>query len=163
NTSESAQLTDAGNARFFAVMHRNIVRYSHTSKTWLIWDGSRWGKDRTAEVQRLAKEALKHLWSHACEIEDEDRRKRFMNNTIKSQYEVRIGAMIRLAQSEPEMALTDTVLDCDPWLLNVKNGTLDLRTGSLRAHRQEDLITKIAPVEFSPTAKSPMWTRFLET
>lgn len=54
-------------------------------------------------------------------------------------------------------------LDRDPWLLNVKNGTLDLRTGELREHRREDLITKLAPVEYDPDADSPTWEAFLET
>ena len=31
-------------------------------------------------------------------------------------------------------------LDTDPWLLNVENGTLDLRTGELRPHRRDDLL-----------------------
>ena len=33
-------------------------------------------------------------------------------------------------------------------LLNAKNGTLDLKTGKLRAHRREDYITKILEIEY---------------
>jgi putative DNA primase/helicase len=53
-------------------------------------------------------------------------------------------------------------LDGDPWLLNVENGTLDLRTGELRDHEREDLITKLAPVEFDPEAEAPTWDAFIE-
>ena len=52
-------------------------------------------------------------------------------------------------------------LDADPWLLNVSNGTLDLRTGELRPHRREDLITKLAPVEYDPEAKHPIFERVI--
>jgi putative DNA primase/helicase len=52
-------------------------------------------------------------------------------------------------------------LDADQWLLNVLNGTIDLRTGKLLAHRREDLITKLAPVEFHPDAECPKWMQFL--
>jgi putative DNA primase/helicase len=48
-------------------------------------------------------------------------------------------------------------MDRDPFLLNVFNGTLDLRTGKLRPHRREDLLTKLAPAEFKPNATCPLW------
>jgi putative DNA primase/helicase len=47
-------------------------------------------------------------------------------------------------------------------LLNVENGTLDLRTGSLREHLPEDLITKLAPGEFDVTAEAPRFYKFLK-
>src|SRR5215208_7528694 len=47
-------------------------------------------------------------------------------------------------------------------LLNVENGTVDLRTGSLRPHLPEDLITKLAPVEFDPVAEASRFMKFLK-
>src|SRR5262249_55206845 len=52
--------------------------------------------------------------------------------------------------------------DRNPWLLNVANGTLDLEKGELRERSRDDLITKIAPVSYDPSATCPRWTRFLE-
>jgi putative DNA primase/helicase len=52
-------------------------------------------------------------------------------------------------------------LDKDPWLLNVENGTVDLRTGELREHRQEDMITKTARVAYDKNADCPIWKKFL--
>ena len=46
-------------------------------------------------------------------------------------------------------------------LLNVANGTLDLRTGSLRAFNRDDLITKQGKVDFDPEAKCPMFMAFI--
>jgi putative DNA primase/helicase len=48
-------------------------------------------------------------------------------------------------------------------LLNCVNGTIDLRTGTLRPHRQEDLITKQVPVAFDADAHSEEWEQFLMT
>jgi putative DNA primase/helicase len=47
-------------------------------------------------------------------------------------------------------------------VLNVDNGTLDLRTGELRDHDRADLITKLAPVSYDPDAPADEWDKFLE-
>jgi putative DNA primase/helicase len=41
------------------------------------------------------------------------------------------------------------------------NGTIDLRTGELRPHSRDDLISKVAPVCFDPDARCPRWIEFL--
>jgi putative DNA primase/helicase len=43
----------------------------------------------------------------------------------------------------------------------VKNGTIDVTTGEFREHRQEDMITKIANVEYDPRADCPLWKKFI--
>jgi putative DNA primase/helicase len=67
-----------------------------------------------------------------------------------------------LAQSEPGIPVVPDNLDADHWLLNVKNGTLDLKTGKVRPHQREDLVTKLVPAAFDPEAKCPHWLRFLD-
>src|SRR5262249_3720884 len=80
---------------------------------------------------------------------------------LKSEDARNIGAMISLATSEPSIPVLPEHLDRDPFLLNVRNGTLDLRTGTLHEHRREDLLTKLAPVSYDPAADCPAWRRFL--
>src|SRR5260370_25135529 len=65
-------------------------------------------------------------------------------------------------RSEPAVPVLPADLDRDGMLLNVLNGTIDLRTGKLREHRRSDLLTKLAPVEYNPEAKCPTWLRFLD-
>jgi putative DNA primase/helicase len=52
-------------------------------------------------------------------------------------------------------------LDDEPWLVNVQNGTIDLRTGELRKHCREDLQTRLANVVYKPGARSELWDKFL--
>lgn len=72
-----------------------------------------------------------------------------------------IANMLALARSESGIAILPDVLDRDPWLLNVQNGTIDLRTGKLRPHNRADYLTKLAPVTYDPDADYPRWYQFL--
>ena len=69
--------------------------------------------------------------------------------------------MIQLARSLPELAVIQAQVDADPWLLACNNGTLDLHTGKLRPSRKEDLITRLAPVDYDEGAECPLWEAFL--
>ena len=52
-------------------------------------------------------------------------------------------------------------LDADPYLLNVANGTLDLRTLELRPHAPADRITKLCRGAYREDAESALWQEFL--
>src|SRR5206468_2052699 len=79
----------------------------------------------------------------------------------KSEAAERRLAMVKLAKYETGIPVLPIELDADPWLLNVMNGTLNLRTGALCPHRRADLITTLAPVAFDPSAHAPRWETFL--
>ena len=63
-----------------------------------------------------------------------------------------IAATLTVAASRPGVAIDHEALDADPWLLNVRNGTIDLRTGQLRPHDPADLLTMQAAVDYDPDA-----------
>jgi putative DNA primase/helicase len=128
----------------------------------MVWEGQRWTVDETNEVERRAKRTVRALYSYLPHINDADRYKAFVRHALKSEYATRIHAMVKLAQSEHGITLTSMQLDLDPWLLTVENGTLDLRNGSLRPHRREDLMSKMAPVVYDADGACPTWDKFLE-
>ena len=68
--------------------------------------------------------------------------------------------MLDLAKSL--VGVEDNRLDADPWLLNVENGTIDLRTGRRENHDPRDLLTIIAPVRANRSAKCPLFKKFLK-
>ena len=82
---------------------------------------------------------------------------------MQSQSQPRLKAMVDVARALDGVRIKPEALDTDLWALNCLNGTIDLRTGVLREHRREDLITKLAPVEFDPAARLDLWDQFLET
>lgn len=155
-------LTDLGNAERLIAQHGDNLRYSYAWGRWLAWDGRRWAVDDCGAVELLAKKAVRRLYSEAADAEDSARRKELADHARRSESQSRIAAMIALARSEPSVPIQPGELDADPWLLNVENGTLDLRSGQLRPHRREALITKLSPVEYDPDAEAPVWEAFLE-
>jgi putative DNA primase/helicase len=156
------RLTDWGNAERLVDKHGQDLRYCHLWQKWLIWDGTRWITDDTGEVYRRAKDVVAALYARAAEALDKNTRKEIAQFATRSEADIKQKAMISSARSEPGIPILPKDLDQDPWLFNVLNGTLDLRTGKLRPHRREDLITKLAPVQFDPEAECPAWWEFLK-
>jgi putative DNA primase/helicase len=156
-----SELTDLENARRFAKEHQGELRYVGKWRRWLVWDGKRWRQDDTHQVQRRAKATVQRLYEAANDIRDSGEREKQVQLAVRAQHAGRIASMIDLAKSEPGVPIIADELDSNPWLLNVDNGTIDLKTGKLHKHRRADLITKLAPVRYNPAATCPTWDWFL--
>ena len=153
-------LTDLGNARRLVHRHGRNLRYCWLWRKWLVWDGKRWVKDDTGEVYRLAKETVSSIYQEAAAAPNDEARKELGKHATRSEAGARIKEMVDLARSD--VPVMPDELDASPDLLNTESGTIDLRTGELREHRREDLITKIAPTTYRPDAAAPAWEAFLE-
>ncbi|KQP94357.1 hypothetical protein ASF60_13000 [Methylobacterium sp. Leaf113] len=64
--------------------------------------------------------------------------------------------------AKPLLMREDKEFDSDPLQLNVDNGTIDLRTGLLKAHDPFDFVTKIVPIKFDAGEKCPRFEEFLD-
>jgi putative DNA primase/helicase len=155
-------LSDQGNAQRLVLAYGSGLRYCYPWKKWLVWNGCQWKEDKTGLVQRRAKETIRFLYINAANQSDQASREALAKFAVASEAEARLRAMVKLARSEPGVPILPEELDANSWLLNVQNGTLDLRTGDLRDHRKNDLITKLVPVEYDPNARCPLWERFLD-
>lgn len=153
-------LTDVGNAERLVDRHGADLRYVHSLHTWFAWDGKRWAIDDTAEAARRAKETLTTALIEEANAPGADSAD-ILKHAARSQSAGRIRGALELASSDIRVVARQGELDTDPDALNLENGTLDLRTGELRPHRREDLITRIAPVAYDPEAGAPLWEAFL--
>lgn len=182
----AAEQTDVGNSALFVREHGGDLRFVGSWGKWVYWDGKRWALDQTGRAEHLAKgtvgrmldaamldvDRARQAFGLAEKGNDDELRKRAADRlarankglswALTSHSAARVRAMVELSRSAPELAITHEQLDADPWLLNVANGTLDLRTGELRAHAVNDLMTKVSPVSFDPKATCPIWDRFLQ-
>jgi len=163
------ELTDLGNSGRLISRHGQDLLYCYPWNFWLVWDGRRWLKDETGEIERRAAETIRDTLTEAIKAQreaeaagNENRSKglkELISHALASQAKPRLQAMIHLARMQVPVLPAD--LDADPWLFNVQNGTLDLRTSKLRPHKRADKLTKLAPVEYDPAAKCPTFDRFI--
>lgn len=159
---QSYNLTDIGNGERLVELHGHDLRHCKHLGGWFEYDGSRWRLDCTGEVDRRAKDTIRAMMAEATAIPDDDRRAKLIKHALRSEGNQRVKAMIERARREKPVAVMHDAFDRDPWLLNISNGSLDLRTGALRPHAREDLIRGIARVQFDPDARSRAWEDVLD-
>jgi putative DNA primase/helicase len=168
-------LTDRGSSHRLIALKGNDIRHA-PQQGWYVWTGQRWMSDREdARITRFAKKLAHTYRDDSCVMEraaryapsDQaadammKRASRLHSYADSSESVKRVASTLRYAQTEGEVAISADDFDADPMLLNVINGTIDLRTGELWHHRREDNITCLAPVEYDPDAGSSLWKRFL--
>ncbi len=169
-TTDAPHMTELGNAQRFAAMHGPRLRYVLSRAMWLAWDGRRWQRDEIGTPDIAAKAVVADLYKQAAALSAQaasgdqragERAETMIKWAKASSKAAAIGAMIKLAQSEDPITTTADSFDRDHLLFNVQNGTIDLRTGKLRPHRQTDLITMLAPVTYDPLSPCPLWDSVL--
>ena len=150
--------SDHGNAERLIALFGADLRYCHTFRKWLIWDGQRWSIDDAGKPRYLARLAMVEFYHQALCSGSEDKRD-FASLSLNNKA---ITALLKMAESEPELIIRPADLDTDPYLLNFLNGTVDLRTGVMRPHRRENYITKLVHYNYHLSAKCPQWHVFLK-
>lgn len=153
--------TQLGNAERLVYHHGTSLRYCSAWKSWLVWDGRRWCVDTSGQVNRLAHQTVRRIARDIPKGAD-NRLVTIIKTFAKlSESKYQLDAMIDIAKSLDGIPITPADCNRDPMLLNCLNGTIDLRTGNLGCHRRGDLITKMIPVRYDPTAQCPQWLNFL--
>jgi putative DNA primase/helicase len=156
-------LEDALATQRFADLIRGRALYATDALAWYRYDGSRWVRD-SGECWLLG-EAIEVAKAYLRDA---------LNDPLGQQYKARLAIAKRYntvagrrklieGATASNLGLTGMAaqFDCDPWSLNVQNGTVDLCSGKLRPHNPADKITKLAPVTYDPAAKCPRWEQFL--
>lgn len=153
--------TDIGNADRLAALANGRIRYVHTWKKWIVYLKGAWRIDNGETlITEAAKKVPSKLFHLAATLHDPDR-DAMWRWAKRSESAVAVRNMITMARGIPGIVCEHRQLDAHPWLLNVLNGELDLRTGRLLEHDPEHLLTKQAPVMFDPAAASPLWDQCL--
>lgn len=149
--------TDTGNAERFAARHSDRARFCWEWNTWLAWDGKRWTRDAGAEVERLAKATARGIYAEAADQPDDGARAELVKHAKRSESRKGRTDFLALARSEEGIPIQPKELDAAPQLVNLLSGTLDLDAEEFREHRRGDMLTRLFPVAFDPSATAPTW------
>lgn len=155
--------TDSGNGERFEALFGQDFRHCGAQNKWYWWTGCRWEVDNSGRASLAAKEVARRLYAEAAKIGNDAHRRMAAGWARSSESASRRAATLKHAAFEGCIPVAPADFDGDEWLLNVRNGVLDLRTGTLLPHRRDYLMTRLAPVAFDPDAHSALWERFLET
>lgn len=151
------QMTEFGNAERMLDQFGDGLMYVPEIDTWHTWNGTCWRKAPYVHLEHLAKETVRALADESKTIENDDERVAFFKFCAASQRATMVRNMVTLASSDPRVVVPLAELDKHPHLLGVGNGAVDLRTGELLPPEREHWITTVTPVEYSETAKAPLF------
>lgn len=183
---EPLPYSDVYNAHRLVQEHGHDLQYCYPWGKWLTWAGTQWTHEDTGEAMRRAKATAVALvqdarqWlervaaqladaalsgdatAYQAALKEQKAANQLFAHAASSLQHQRLKAMLAQTQSELKIPILPQDLDTDHWVLNCTNGTLDLRTGELRPHQREDLLTKCMPVAYDPAAPCPTWDAFLD-
>lgn len=159
-------LTELGNGKRFARHHARRIRYV-PGWGWLTYSAGKWTRQSGSTIEAFAKATASGMLSAYAEaikkptLEDEQAWHLFGKHAQKTCSAAQIRSMMRLAKSEPGIAMRPDEWNDEPSKLNVMNGLLDLETGELEHHAPEQYCTHRLSIAYDAEAQAPMWRKFL--
>ncbi|MER5894749.1 phage/plasmid primase, P4 family [Streptomyces sp. NPDC001876] len=139
---------DAMNAYALVAWTEGRIKHA-TGLGFFVWDGVTWVKSATRVRQEI------HAMGAALVLAGFVKESRGFTSTSK------INNLLEELRSVPSVYVDAEAFDAKPHLLSFANGVVDLRTGKLRAHDKEDMLTVSLPVDYDPEAKAPRWEAFI--
>lgn len=138
-------MTEHNMALVFEQLHCGNLRYCDVWGKWLAWISTHWRVDSTLLAFHYAREISAKL-------------NREMGKTpAKASFARGVEFLCRTSR---HFATTPSQWDCESWLLNTPDDTINLESGQHREHSQSDHITKctrVAPAQ----GPHPTFDRFL--
>jgi putative DNA primase/helicase len=159
----SRSLSDIGNGRRLIDAFGSSVRFT-PQVGWFVWNGTYWKPDTSMnQVKELSKHVSTIIAREAATLKslDDPRGPEIVKWANSAKSNARINAMIEQATSDPRIDMDITDWDKNPYLLGVKNGVVDLKTGQLNPGDIEAHITRISPISYTQGLTNVRWTTFL--
>jgi len=154
-------MTDVGNAERLAYYMNGKSVFDERIQCWRHYNGGKWVLDNKGKhIHRAAFRIVRKIrHDEARQCRNSTIEKKLIAHSIAAESRIKVEAMIALVQFMPGMSRTE--FDADKYLFNCQNGTIELKTGTLREHRASDYITRSSPVAYDPNADCSTWTKFL--
>jgi len=161
--------TDLGNAYRFLLLTHDRIRWCRVSGPhkkgydgWVVWTGKVWQRYAHDLAFRAMQRVAATQYVAAGCAPDLKTQEELAKWAISSERRNVVDNSLAHASFIGEMAIPAEEWDREPYLLNVQNGVVDLRTGEMRKHDPALDLTQIAATYYDPEAKCPQWDAFLE-
>jgi putative DNA primase/helicase len=118
-----------------------------------------WREDTAKQRVLWAQESARLIACEADVFDDLERRQARRRWAEQSLGAAAVRRQLDMAQ--PHAVRSISQFDNDPWLLNVPNGTVNLRKGQLLPHNPADHLTQLAGSNYNPDAECPRFEQFL--
>ncbi len=147
-----------GHAQATLILYPGLFRHN-TSHGWLRYSGTHW---ETEGAEQAVRRAVTNTLQKRRELFAAKEQMKSANYCMSWSNNVN-GTLIQLSKCS-EVYTPATAFDFSPDSLNVQNGILDLRTGTLSERTPDHLFTYCLPMPYDPEAKDTGgWLLFLES
>lgn len=153
-------LDSVGFSRLFEDCYKDSILYCPEKKSWFIYNSKIWEADKEGlgVFNRLADfiEYVKNYLNN--DLDDPPKEFRKFVYSLGSR---RIRENI-IKDAKDKLMVSSSLMDSNPFLLNFKNGTLNLETYELQLHNYRDYITMVCNTEWVKFKDIPhRWTQFI--
>jgi len=159
---EEFERTDSGNADYLVSRYGNYLRYDHTNRRWLIWNGQYWEPDLKNKIIKIAQKAARKRQREVLNIEDFELKKLHSSHALKVENLHYINNCIKLAKSYGRIATVSKEWDKHSHLIQFTNGIYDLKKLEFYPGRPELMISQCVGYDFEESATSPRWIKFID-
>ncbi len=147
------EASDHGNAQCMAAIYSEKLIYS-PALGWLQYTGTHWQMVSDSWSRLYAAKVLSLRGKAAQASENND----LIRATMRTRKKI-----VDCALGYKDIVSIDdvSIFDSDPDLLNVQNGVVNLRTGSIEEHKPCQYLTYCLPVEYKRDADMSLWVDFI--
>jgi putative DNA primase/helicase len=184
---ECLDMDNEGDGMLFAALMEDKLLYASATASWYVWRGHAWQRDKVNLVLGLVRYVTERYGREIVDLEEKISRSKKENDDEDHKAYARgwnrkidlLQKKIRALRQEKgrnacikfahtyfgnPFAIEGTEFDKDPWLLGVRNGVVDLRSGELYPGEPNQMISKQCSCDFVPLDRVDMtgWLQFLE-
>lgn len=167
---------DIGNANRVVFWRGQDLRYDPTRDRFFFWADDRWIHARDGHIRSVVEDVHSRIAATEGPFYDDfaippSEKDKKSPKTYKEQlvewagnqrYANKIKDTMGMLKGRDTLWCESDDFDLDPYLFNVSNGVIDLRTGELKPHEREFMCTKISKhLKYDPDAQCPEFLRFL--
>lgn len=154
----SYDTNDTGNAKYLADRVRGRYLFLAEEKEYIRWNGTCWVRDQKSQLSYEFTTMAEEYKAKADSLGDEAAVKWWRGAGNRA----RIDAAINGLRALPGFTVTADELNNDRHLLNLTNGTYNLKTHELQPHDPELRMTQTMGAAYDPEATCPQFEGFIE-